>query len=362
MNKKNAIVFGKGTVFKKKKISILSDYNIFCFLDNAVRNQQYDDELGVDVFNPNNISELPKYDIVCASDAWFQMWRQLKELGVDDERVKFCLNMFPCQEGMETIAFGNGETIISSGQKLIYQSELIGKYEIENEEDIKKLVRLLIEKKSSTLKVFGDMEETPVSRVFGSERGKAVDRYYIERYLSDNAKYIKGSVLEVLNNKYTLMFGRDKVSESVVSHVKGWGDNTVLCNFETGEGVIQNRYDCIICTQTLQYIYDLSSAIKNIYKMLRKGGSALITVPGIKPLCVYDSTNWGEYWSFTADSLKRLCSEVCSEKDFELIQYGNVKVTTAYLYGICVEELKESDFELNDPQFPFLICARISKE
>lgn len=361
MSKTKIIVFGRGEFFKKKVDSILDKYDIAAFIDNSVAEKENDSATGLFVYNPKNILNLPEYDIFCISNYWFQMWKQLISLGVEAERIKFGVNIPPYQEGIEKIAFSNNENLISQNGKLYYVSVAVGKIEIETEEDIKKIIRLVVKKCNKSINAFGLLGQTPISRVFGSERGKAVDRYYIEKFLENNSSYIKGVVLEVLNNDYTLKYGGNNVSKSVISHVKGWGKNTILCNFETGVGVNEEEYDCIICTQTLQYIYDLKNAIKNIYKMLKKGGSALITVPGIKPLCEYDNSNWGEFWSFTEKSIYKLCKEVCDDSKIDICQYGNVKTSMAYLYGICMEELKEEDFEVNDSQYPFVICARLAK-
>lgn len=53
------------------------------------------------------------------------------------------------------------------------------------------------------------------------------------------------------------------------------------------------------------FIYDFSSVVNNIYKMLKPGGVALITVAGISQLAREDAGNWGSYWSFEPDSLRK---------------------------------------------------------
>src|SRR6185503_10982321 len=51
---------------------------------------------------------------------------------------------------------------------------------------------------------FGNLRRlTPISRVFGFDRGTPVDRYYIENFLADNASDIRGRVLEVGDDSYT---------------------------------------------------------------------------------------------------------------------------------------------------------------
>ena len=361
MNKDRIIVFGRGNYFLSKKNSLMEKYEIIGFLDNAVEEKELDEKLNIPIYNPRNVSMLPDCDVFCLSADFISMWKQLKSLEILDERIRFGVELDPLQDGIEKILFDNGESLICRDEKLYYESARDGQRIIDSNDDIKKLARSKLKDNDADIALISELSTKTVSKVFGSERGKAVDREYIEQFLSENSESIKGVVLEVLNNNYTKKLGGNRVSKSVVSHVKGWGKDTVLCNFETGEGVVPNTYDCIICTQTLQYIFDVKSAMMNIYNMLKPGGCALITVPGIKPLCEYDDSHWGEYWSFTSKSIKRIIEEVCGVGDACIKTYGNVKTATAYLYGICVEELSSADFIDNDERFPFIIGARINK-
>lgn len=288
------------------------------------------------------------------------MWKQLKELGVSDNRIKFGAMVPPRQSGIEEEAFSHGETLVSKGKYLEYVSPGFGEKQITTIEEMQETIREFREKTNPDIGFFEQLSTKPVSRVSGSERGMAIDRYFIEEFLKKNENYIHGTVMEIADNKYTKKFGRE-VDKSIICHVKGWGKDSIVCNFETGEGCEENFLDCLICTQTLQYIFNLESAIKNIFKMLKAGGTALITVPGIKPLCEYENDRWGEFWSFTFNSVNRLCSLVCDTDGYCVTQYGNVKLASAYLYGLCVEELSPSDFYYNDLQYPFVICARITK-
>ena len=64
---------------------------------------------------------------------------------------------------------------------------------------------------------FGDLRRLhPISPNFGYDRGKPVDRRYIESFLSDNAGHIKGRVLEVADNAYTMRYGGARVVSSDV--------------------------------------------------------------------------------------------------------------------------------------------------
>ena len=56
---------------------------------------------------------------------------------------------------------------------------------------------------------FGDLRRlTPIStNFFGFERGRPIDRYYIEKFLDQHADDVRGRVLEVQEDDYTTRFG-----------------------------------------------------------------------------------------------------------------------------------------------------------
>lgn len=353
-------VFGRGQYFKNKADIFFSDFQVVGFIDNAVKDKAVDEFYHIPVYNPSKLINLKKYPIYCVATDFFGMWKQLKKLGIEDDRIRFGAMIGPKQPGLEMLAFSDGEILRSNGTELLYITKT-DEYRINSIEEFRDKLRTIVREKETDVEVVAGLKRVPVSRTFGSERGKAADRYYIEKFLNEHSSDIKGTVMEVANNLYTVKFGGEKVEKSIISHVRGWGENTVKVNFETGEGVVEDYVDCLICTQTLQYIFNLNEAFRNIYKILKPGGVALITVPGIKPLCEYDDNQWGEYWSFTVKSVNRLCESVCEKGDYDIKQYGNAKVAVAYLYGICFEDLSICDFEENDPQYPFLISVRLTK-
>ena len=60
-------------------------------------------------------------------------------------------------------------------------------------------------------------------RDFGITRGTPIDRKYIEQFLEKYREDIKGEVLEIADNTYTLKYGEDRIKKSYILHVKGWG-------------------------------------------------------------------------------------------------------------------------------------------
>jgi SAM-dependent methyltransferase len=202
----------------------------------------------------------------------------------------------------------------------------------------------------------------PISRVFGLDRGKSLCRYYIEGFLNRNAGDIHGCVLEIADNKYTRIFGADRVSRSEVLHVQeGIPGATIVADLTAPNHIPSDTFDCIILTQTLQFIYHTRAAIQTLYRILKPGGVLLATIPGISQISRYDMDRWGEYWRFTTLSVRKLAEEEFPAANIEVISHGNVLVANAYLYGLTVEDLSPRQLSYQDPDYEMLITVRAVK-
>lgn len=203
-----------------------------------------------------------------------------------------------------------------------------------------------------------------ISRDIGCDRGKPIDRFYIEKFLNNRKHYITGNVMEIGDNSYTMRFGNNILNSYIFTankEIKECKQSKVIVgDLQTGGG--QNDFlDCFILTQTLPFIYDMRSVACNIVSMLRKGGVALITVPGITMLSSYDDMRWGHYWGFTETSLKKIFENLVDDEQIEVFSMGNPKTAAASLYGLCVEDLSPKDFEVDDVLVPIVIAAVIHK-
>jgi len=209
---------------------------------------------------------------------------------------------------------------------------------------------------------WGDFKSIkPFSTDFGYDRGGPVDRYYIENFLQSESASVKGNVLEVADNAYTLKYGRDKVTKSDVLHVyEGAPGATYIGDLSKADNLPSNHFDCIILTQTLQFIYDYVSALKHAYRMLKKGGTLLITVPGISPI---DSGEWGKnwLWSFNQNSITMMFQDLFPDADFTIKTYGNVYAATAFLYGAGINEVDTAKLDYRDPCFDVIVTISLKK-
>jgi hypothetical protein len=203
---------------------------------------------------------------------------------------------------------------------------------------------------------------TPFSRVFGLDRGQAIDRYYIEQFLAERRAQIRGVVLEIGDNHYTKHFGGPRVTRSEVLHaVVGNPQATMIGDLQTGEGVPTETFDCMILTQTLQFIYDMRAAVQTLHRSLRPGGVVLVTGTGISQLSRYDMDRWGEYWRFTSLSAKRMFEEVFGPDAVTIRCYGNVLAATALLQGIAANELTSDELDVKDQDYEVMITIEAVK-
>lgn len=210
---------------------------------------------------------------------------------------------------------------------------------------------------------FGNLRKVePVSRVWGLDRGKPVDRYYIESFLQAHAHLIRGHVLEVGENTYTLQFGGKQVVKSDVLHVSPEYPNaTVIADLTDAEHVASDQFDCMICTQTLHLIYDVQSAIGTLHRILKPGGVLLATLPGISQISRYDMDRWGDYWRFTSASARRLFASSFGDDALELAVYGNVLAAIAFLHGLASEELNPQELDYRDPDYEVTLAILAKK-
>jgi SAM-dependent methyltransferase len=206
----------------------------------------------------------------------------------------------------------------------------------------------------------GDLARlTPISRDWGFDRGRPVDRFYIERFLSEHSSDIRGRVLEVSNNDYTVRFGGSRVSRSDVLDVtEGNPRATVIADLTVRKAELEGAFDCIVCTQTLQFIYDVRAAVSQLQRWLKPGGVALVSVPGIAQISREDMHRTGDYWRFTSASLERMFAEEFGDGAARVNVCGNVLAAVALLEGIAAEEIAAADLLETDPQFQLLLTVR----
>lgn len=210
---------------------------------------------------------------------------------------------------------------------------------------------------------FGDLRRLkPITSDYGNGRGLEIDRYYIEKFLAENAQDIQGHVLEIKHNTYTRKYGQERVARSDVLHpVEGNPDATIVADLTRADHLPSDCYDAIIFTQTLQVIYNIRTVIATLHRILKPGGILLATASGMAKLSLEDFDRWGEYWRFTSQSARLLFEDQFGVGNVSVQAYGNVLAAISFLEGLAVEDLKKRELDAVDRAYEVLIAVRAVK-
>jgi SAM-dependent methyltransferase len=215
---------------------------------------------------------------------------------------------------------------------------------------------------------FGDLGRlSPIGVDFGFDRGTPVDRYYIESFLSRNAADIRGRVVELSSNDYTLRFGGARVTQSdILSLTANNRRATITGDLVQPSTLPAAAFDCIIFTQTLQYIYDSRAAVATLYQALKPGGVLLATAPGLTPMGDHpgrpettETSAW--YWSVTPAGLHALLADCFGPHAVAVEPHGNIFAVTAFLHGLALEEVDAARLKVRDSRYPVIAAARAVK-
>jgi SAM-dependent methyltransferase len=199
----------------------------------------------------------------------------------------------------------------------------------------------------------------PLSQRWGSDRGTPIDRHYIERFLEANRDSIRGRVLEVKQPLYTERFGV-AVRERAVLDIDPDNERaTIVADLARADSMAGDSFDCLVLTQTLQFVFDLRAALFHCHRILRPGGVLLCTVPSVSR--IEPGSLEGEYWRFTTASCRELFGEAFGEANVAIRSHGNVLTAIAFLAGMAQEELRAGQLERDDDHFPLIISVRAQK-
>jgi len=199
--------------------------------------------------------------------------------------------------------------------------------------------------------------DRPLSRSWGHSRGTPIDRHYIEAFLAERAGDIKGGVLEVGDDAYWRRFGGERVTRQDILHLKGHPLATTVGDLSQPGLLPEQSFDCIIFTQTLQFVLDMPAAINQLHGALRPGGALLATAPGTTPV---GQGEWGPFWcwSVTENALSRLLGASFANENLSVRSYGNLIGATTFLHAAAAEEVGTKRLQRSNPAYPVIVAAR----
>ena len=186
-----------------------------------------------------------------------------------------------------------------------------------------------------------------------------VDRVYIERFLEQHRNDIRGRALEVKEPLYVTQFGVDVTSCDILDNQPRNKRATIVADISCAHSIPNDSFDCCVVTQTLQYVYDLQGAARELHRILKPGGVLLATVPVLSRLDF--ETDYPEYWRFTPASYGRLFGTAFGPDRVTVQPYGNVLTAIAFLAGLAREDLSRDELNAGDAYFPLVIGVRAVK-
>lgn len=197
----------------------------------------------------------------------------------------------------------------------------------------------------------------PVTRNYGYSRGKPIDRFYIEKFLEENKKYILGRCLEIVDNTYTQKFGGKRVTQSDALDIFPSQRANIQGDLRNLRNIPDNTYDCLVVTQTYFLIDDYLSAIRESYRILKPGGKLLATFSTMSP-------SWNvsiNMWRFSKISVKYTLANIFGSKNVNVSDYGNSLSTLYFWLGFAQTDLSYNKLNSNSGSYPLIVGAVAKK-
>ncbi len=107
---------------------------------------------------------------------------------------------------------------------------------------------------------------------------KTMHRMLLEKLLKNHANFIRGNILDVgsHNRRYDNLFaGKMTAVDKVPCPEK----DMLFGDIEAGLNFVDSSFDGIICIEVLEYLEKYEYAISEIYRLLKVGGTAIVSIP-----------------------------------------------------------------------------------
>ena len=203
-----------------------------------------------------------------------------------------------------------------------------------------------------------------ISNDYGDSRGTPITRFYIQHFFLNLIPFDWGNCLEFEDNRYIDHFGKN-VAKNItfkLSNEYSKQDNFIYGDLTNFSILPKEKFDLIVCTNVLNFIFDVESAIKGIHKMLKKNGKCIVTVDGPSShISRYDMDRWGDFWRFTNLSAKRLF-ERSNFKIEQSTTYGNPYACSAQLNGFSIQDIDQSKLLPSEEDYQLLIALLVTKK
>jgi glycosyltransferase involved in cell wall biosynthesis len=198
----------------------------------------------------------------------------------------------------------------------------------------------------------------PLSCLWGFDRGLPVHRYYLEQFLQEFARDIRGHCLEFQNPGYTPRFGGSAVEKLDILHIDDSNPlATIVADLAKPNDIPNDVFDCIVCTHVLHVIFELDNVVAELHRILKPGGILLVGVPHIS-MC---DPGYHEIWRFTPEGLGAVLGKAFGGENVTVRAYGNSLTAAGEIRGLVASEFSQATLDYYDPRFAVEVCARACK-
>lgn len=129
-------------------------------------------------------------------------------------------------------------------------------------------------------------------------------RYQLLELITKHASYVRGKTLDVGCGpvaRYQRLF--KNCTEYIKMDIES-GENVDVVGFAEAIPFPDSSFDSLVCTETIQDVFDLQKAFSEFNRVLRKDGILMVSSASI--FKQHDSSN--DYWRFTQHSFRKLAT------------------------------------------------------
>jgi SAM-dependent methyltransferase len=110
-----------------------------------------------------------------------------------------------------------------------------------------------------------------------------IDRYLLKKQIKNFSSFITGKVLDIGAgnvSRYEKLFSSNEYLKMDVFK----GDNIDFVGTADNIPINDSEFDSVVCTQVFEHLKNPRKSAREIYRILKKGGYCLVTVPQINEL------------------------------------------------------------------------------
>ena len=203
---------------------------------------------------------------------------------------------------------------------------------------------------------WGDLRRsTPICPWFGWGRGTPIDRYYLDKFVTDIRQQVSGVAVEIGGTAgNAARYGFRRVRRYLTLDMSAAHGVDIVGDAHDSSLLRPESVDSIIAFNVLEHCIRPWVVVENMRTWLRGGGGAFCMVPNAQRI----HNMPGDYWRPMPSALSWMFREFRNQKVY---QYGNPAALIAAYMGIAAEELSSQELDETHPDFPVATCVAALK-